>query len=102
MRTRVWVLLAAVAAGLLFGFLGRGLEQGWAEVVAGFAFLVALLLGLSLLPFWRRVLLPVPPMPGLFDPVGADQRWCVHCGNPAPADARCTVCGQSPPVHSKS
>lgn len=102
MRSRVWLLLVAVVVGLACGFLGRATDAEAFNVAAGFAWLAALVLGVSLLPFWNRVLPPVPPMPGLFDAVPEGGRWCVHCGSPTQREGPCSVCGAAPPNARKA
>lgn len=100
MRARVWLLAGAVVLGLALGFLGRGTGVEALDVAAGLAWSVALGLGVSLLPFWKRVLPPVPPMPGLFDRVQEQERWCVHCGSPTRQEGPCQVCrAEGPRVH---
>ena len=102
MRARVWLLLGAVVLGLAFGFLGRHAGVDGFNVASGLAWLAALGLGAGLLPFWRRALPPVPPMPGLFDRVGEGQRWCVHCGSPTPREGPCQVCRAEGPHAPKA
>lgn len=101
-RLRVWLLSGSIALALLFGFLGRGTDVEAFDILAGLLWMAAIGLGISLLPFWRRVLPPVPAMPGLFDSVPDQGRWCIACGNSTPKGIQCSICGADDPAASKT
>lgn len=94
-RLRSWIAISAAVAGLTLGFIDRAVDADLAAW-SGILWLAAILLGISLLPFWKRVLPDVPDMPGLFTKPGPGQRWCVHCGTPADGREACGVCGHTP------
>lgn len=89
-----WGLLAL---GILLGLLGRVLPAGdvW-NLLGGLALLAAIALGVSLLPFWGRVLPMLQPFPGLFRAPRPSERWCAHCGNPTARKGACKTCGHTP------
>lgn len=98
MRRRLWVLISTLVLAIALGFLGRASgAEAW-HVLAGLAWVIALAVAISLLPWWGRVIPPVRPMPGLFAAPEDGERWCSICGTPAPAGAACTVCGTAPRV----
>lgn len=96
-RNRAWAAIGAVVLALAFGFIGQAAEEDGLFVVAGLAWVVAIVLGVGLLPFWRRVLPDVPSMPRLFRRPGEGERWCATCGSPTLRPKPCAVCGAPPP-----
>lgn len=93
-----WALLAL---GIGLGLLGRTLPGGEAwDLLGGLALLAAIGLGLSLLPFWGRLLPRLAPFPSLFRTPRATERWCTRCGNPTPAKGACRSCGHAPPARA--
>lgn len=94
-RGRSWVALALAVAALSLGFVDRAVDADLASWT-GILWLVALALALSGLSFWKRLVPDVEPMPGLFQPVGAGERWCSRCGTPATGREPCGVCGHTP------
>ncbi len=96
MRPRVWVLIVAVVLAIALGFTGRATDVRAFDVIAGLAWIVAIIVAVSLLPFWSRIIPKVEPMPGLFRRPGEGERWCVECGSPAARTAACEVCGGEP------
>lgn len=97
-RPLAWTAVYAVAFALALGFAGRATDVPGLEVAAGLLWLVAIVAGIALLPFWGRILAPVERMPGLFPRPGPDERWCAECGSVAPREGPCGVCGQAAPV----
>jgi hypothetical protein len=83
--------------GVLLGLLGRALPASdiW-NLLGGLALLAAIALGISLLPFWGRVLPTLQPFPGLFRAPRASERWCDRCGSPTPRKGACRTCGHAP------
>ncbi len=98
MRKRTWVAVMALLLALGLGFTGRALDSTGLDTAAGLLWIVAIVAALLLLPFWNRILPALAPMPGLFDTVGEDQRWCSHCGSPTPQEGPCQVCARDPPT----
>lgn len=98
MRTRAWIAIAAASLGLLLGIIGRSADVEALDLLSGLAWIAAIVLGVSLLPFWKGLLPEVAPMPGLFAHVPEGHRWCNRCGTPAPKRAACRVCGHALPV----
>ncbi len=96
MRVRSWVLVVALVLALGLGFLGRGLESQGLETTAGFLWFLVIILAIAQLPFWRQVLPPLAPMPGLFAAPAEGQRWCTHCGSPTQQEGPCEVCKTVP------
>lgn len=97
MRRRALAALALAAGGLLLAVLAPHLpgERGW-NVLAGLLLVAAIVLGLSLLPFWRGLMPPLPPMEGLFTVPRGLERWCARCGNPTARRGPCRECGHTP------
>ena len=97
MRRRAWAAWGALALGIVLGLLGRALPgaSAW-NLLAGIALLAAILLGLSLLPVWARLLPDLPPYPDLFAQPSARQRWCATCGHPTARAGPCSTCGDPP------
>lgn len=94
--------LGAAGLALALGAVGRAVDAEALDLFSGLFWIAAIVLAISLLPFWRRTLPEVPPMPGLFSPVPEGHRWCTHCGTPAPRGAACGVCGHAKPVRAKA
>lgn len=96
MRRRIRVLIGAAGTAIIMGFVGRASgAEAW-HVLAGLAWVTAVVVAVSLLPWWGRVIPPVEPMPGLFPRPGDGERWCSTCGRPAPDAVPCPVCGGAP------
>ena len=97
MRRRALAAWALAAVGLLLAVLAPHLAgaRGW-NVIAGLLLVAAIVLGLSLLPFWRKVMPALPPMEGLFTRPRPSERWCSRCGNPTPRQGACRECGHTP------
>lgn len=96
MRRRAWWAWGLLALGVLLGVLGRSLPgRGAWDLLGGLALLAAIVLGLTLLPFWGRLLPPLQPFPGLFRAPRASERWCGRCGNPTPRKGACRTCGHA-------
>lgn len=93
-RRRAWAAWGALALAVLLLALGNMAATKALNPVAALLVLAALGLFLSLHPVWARLLPPLPPMPGLSDRPSASQRWCVHCGRPAPRSTACASCGK--------
>jgi hypothetical protein len=91
-RGSVIALIAAAALALALGFLGRATEKSVFDMIAGLMWLTVILVAVSLLPIWRKVIPHVPAMDRLFDRPGRGERWCVSCGSPAPVAAACIQC----------
>lgn len=102
MRRRAWIAWGCLAAGIALGILGRVLPGAAAwNLLAGIAFLVALVLGLSLL-LGHRIMPGLVDMPDLFDRPRPNERWCATCGHPTMAKGPCRHCGAAPPTPSKT
>lgn len=97
MRRRAWAAWGLLALGILLGVLGRSLpgRKAW-DLLGGVALLGAIVLAVSLLPFWSRVLPTLQPFPGLFRSPRASERWCGRCGHPTPRKGACRTCGHAP------
>ena len=93
MRARIYAVVVAIILGLVFGFTGRATDLEVFNTFAGLAWLVAIVLGISLLPFWSKVIPTVEPMQGLFQRPAEGERWCVECGSTTARLAACHVCG---------
>jgi hypothetical protein len=95
-RRRAWIAWGALAIGIAFGILGRVLPGAdtW-NLLAGIAFLVAIVLGLSLLRLGRHVLPGLVDFPDLFDRPRPNERWCANCGHPTGSKGPCRHCGQT-------
>ncbi len=98
MRPRIWVIIASVILALAFGFTGRTTDTGALDSLSGLAWLVAIVVALSLLPIWSRIIPTVEPMAGLFRRPVEGERWCTQCGSPTPQQQDCTVCGAEPKI----
>lgn len=97
MRRRAWIAWGALASGIALGILGRVLPgaRTW-NLLAGIAFLLAIVLGLSLLPLARRLMPSLVDFPDLFDRPRPNERWCTTCGHPTAARGPCRTCGTAP------
>lgn len=103
MRRRAWIAWGCLAVGIAFGILGRVLPGGqtW-NLLAGIAFLTAIVLGLTLLPIGRHIVPGLEDIPDLFDRPRPNERWCATCGHPTGAKGPCRHCGATPPTPSKT
>lgn len=82
MRPTAIVALAALGAGLLFGFIGRAVDSDALFLLSGFGFLTAIGAGIALIPWVRN--LPWPEkMDALFPKIGKNDRL-----DPLTGDAR--------------
>lgn len=97
-RRRVVVMVVVFALALALGFTGRATDVEALDVLSGLFWIAGIVLALSLLPFWSRVLPRIEPMHGLFEPVDEGQRWCSRCGTPTAQHGPCHVCGHERPV----
>src|SRR6185436_16139897 len=97
MRRRAWVAWGLLALGLALGLAGQVLPGGstW-DLFSGLFVAVAIGLAVSLLPFWRRWLAPLVPMPDLFQAPRPTERWCARCGHPTARRGPCRTCGHTP------
>jgi len=95
-RAPLVVLIVALPFALALGFTARALDNEPLQAASGVVWVVAVVAAIMLLPWWNRIIPPVPAMPGLFARVGPQQRWCTRCGTPAPKQAACPVCGHTP------
>lgn len=73
MRPTTIVFLSSLGAALLFGFIGQAVDVQFLLMLSGLAFLAAIVSGILLLPFMRRLHGP-QRMHGLFPRVGKGQR----------------------------
>ena len=103
MRQRALAAWVLAGLGLVLAVAGRSLpaERVWGSI-AGLFLLAAIVLGLSLLPFWKGLVAPVQPLPDLFQKPTGSERWCSRCGNPTPRKGPCRVCGHAPATRTKA
>ena len=73
-RARLVVLILALPLALALGFTARALDNEPLQAASGVAWVVAVVAAIMLLPWWSRIIPPVPAMPGLFAAVGPQQR----------------------------
>lgn len=97
MRRRAWVAWGCLVGGIGLGILGRVLPGAstW-NLLAGLAFLVAIILGLSVLGLAKRLMPSLTDIPDLFDRPRPNERWCATCGHPTGARGPCRTCGATP------
>ncbi len=74
MRRRTATALGTFAGAVLLGFLGRAADSEALYFLSGLLFLVAVGLGVALLPVWDRWGLRLPPM-RLFPKPGPGEAW---------------------------
>ena len=98
MRRRTVIAWIAVAWGLLFGFLGEAADSQALFMLAGLGFLVAIGIGLAALPWWHKLGLDMPYMPGLFQRPGPGERWSPSSGRPEPETAPGEAQRRRPPA----
>lgn len=95
MQKRAWVALALVVLAIAFATAGRAVPG--LQTLAGALLLVAIVIGVTLIPAVARLRERMVPMPGLFAPVPVGQRWCDRCGRATPPGP-CRGCGHEPPA----
>lgn len=96
MRQRAWAAWASFVVGMGLAVTAEFAGGEPLRMAAGLLIAVAIVLGLSLLPFWSRMRERVPAMPDLFVAVGPDERWCDRCGRAAAREGPCAACGHVP------
>lgn len=94
MRRRGWIAWGCVAGLIAFGILGQVLpgEDAW-NFLAGLLLIIAVILGLTLLPIARKLMPSLVDFPDLFDRPRPNERWCANCGHPTGASGPCRSCG---------
>lgn len=92
-------MVGVLAVGLGLGAAAQSLpaERAW-NLVAGLCLIAAIVLAITLLPVWGRWRARVTPLPLLFKAPRGSERWCTHCGLPAPGKGACRLCGRGPPT----
>lgn len=82
MRPRTWIAVIGLGVGLLLSVIARPLDSTALEFLAGLGFLIGLGAAVSLLPFWERLGLRLPPMGALFVRPRAGETWSAAEGRP--------------------
>jgi hypothetical protein len=96
-RRRAWAAVGIFVLGLALGVAGRDLPGGRAwNLLAGLCLIAALVLALTLLPWWSRFRPTVTPLGGLFRAPRKTERWCARCGTPTARSRPCHLCGHTP------
>jgi hypothetical protein len=96
-RRRAWLAWGVLALGLAFGVAGRDLPGGRAwNLLAGLCLVAALVVAVTLLPWWGRFRPQVTPLVALFRAPRKTERWCTRCGTPTARKGPCRLCGHTP------
>ena len=83
--------------GLALGVAGRDLPGGRAwNLLGGICLIAALVLAVTLLPWWGRWRPQVTPLARLFATPRPSERWCSRCGTPTARKGPCRLCGHTP------
>jgi hypothetical protein len=86
--------MGVLALGLGLGAAARSLpaERAW-NLLAGLCLIAALVVGLTLLPWWTDRRAALAPLPYLFKAPRPSERWCTRCGSATPKKGPCRLCG---------